>query len=236
MNFIDYVFYVFSYSITFNNTQKLISIVTLISKDINDNYKMQILLNKMFADYEVVFNKNIYDIINLLLLCCDFKLELKKSTETRIMKQVYNVDDPVVYATWLLYCEHNNEMLNEHLTKCLPIVQSKLHFLENKIGHFFMYSECWFLFIFKNCPFCDVKTQQLITSIIQSLESNITNNTSSSIAKKIVINFLKKPNKGFFLWDYSGRNVSEQITYRTFQKTIFRQNTNKYKMFDYASF
>ena len=235
LNFMDYVFYVYSHSITFNNTQKLISIITLISKDINDNNKLKTLLNKMFLDYDIIFKHNIYDIINLLTLCCDYKIELKSSIENNIIDQVYKADDPIVYATWMLYCQYDKDLLNEQVNKILVIIKNKLEYLDNKLDEFFMYKECWYVFIFKNCPYCDYDTKILIEKIIKDLDSKKFNGNSKN-AKEIIISFLKENNKGFFLWNFSGKNVAEQITYRTFQKTIFRRSSNHYKIFDYASF
>lgn len=240
LNFLDYAFYVYSFSISFNNTQKLISIITLISRDIDNKDKIKMLLNKMFSDYDIIFESNIFDIINLLSLCCDYKLELKSSTESILMNQIFQVDDPIVYANWLLYCSYDKNMLSIQKDKCMNIVKDKLEYLKNKTENIFMYQECWFLYIFKNCPFCTSEILQLIKDLLQDLETHfvigINNNDASVIAKNVLIQFLRQKDIGFFTWNYSGKQVSEQITYRTFQKTIFRQNSDKYKIYDYASF
>ena len=102
-----------------------------------------------------------------------------------------------------------------------------------------MYKECWWLFIFINCPFLDVSTKMEMNGLVQdtiNIISKSSNNNPSEKAKLAILNFLLRSSNVFFCWFYKSSTMASQITFRTYQKTIFRQNTKKYRLFDFASF
>lgn len=235
LNLLDFAFYTYSFSPSFSNTQKIISIIVYVSDDLNDNMKMKNILNLMFRDYENILKSNVYDIVNLITLMSDYNVELKESQERYIEEEIFKTQDPILIANWLLYSTYSKIYFDHVKRRTMTLVENKIEFLKNKQENFFMYKECWYVFIFKNCPFLN---KMLHSDMKNMICSNIVQNPANATqyAKNEILSFLLGSNKGFFCWEYIGKNISRQITFRTHQKTIFRRNAEKYKLFDYASF
>ena len=239
LNLIDYVTYVYSFSVSFNTTQRLISIYSYIADDIKDKNIMANILKIILKDYESVFHSNVYDIINLFPILIDYKIELKHETELMMEENIKKVDDPIVYANYLLYSQYNTNYFNKTKKSTFEILREKISYLKNKKRELFMYKECWWLFIFINCPFLDVSTKMEMNGLVQdtiNIISKSSNNNPSEKAKLAILNFLLRSSNVFFCWFYKSSTMASQITFRTYQKTIFRQNTKKYRLFDFASF
>jgi len=236
LNLLDYVFYVYSFSVSFNNTQRLISIISYITNDINKKDIMCKVLKIIFKEYESLFNFNIYDIINLIPVLINFEVELPVEIEKKLENTILKSNDPILCANYLLYSRYNKLYYENTKKKIMEIIKIKVSYLQNKKENLFMYAECWWLFIFYNCPYVDFSIRKEILNLINDTMVMLKTDNPSDIAKSSILGFLKTSNDGFFCWNYNSNTLAEQITFRTYQKTIFRQNKNKYKLFDYASF
>ena len=241
LNLFDYVFYVYSFSISFNNTQRLISIISYVAEDINNKSMITNILKIIIRNYENIFQYNLYDIINLFPILIDYKIELSKETEFYIEETMKKLDDPILFGNLLLYSQYNTNYSNQVNKMISNNLNKKINYLDNKCQSAFMYKECWWLFIFINCPYLDPKIKKNMRGLIQKIINSITSNNStinnpSEKAKLVILEFLLNSNKGFLCWTYKTSTIASQITFRTYQKTIFRQNRKKYKLFDFASF
>lgn len=107
-NFLELALYVYSFFPNYNNTQRL------------------------FERYAFIFDKaNLNDIVNLILFCHQAKIEIPFRQEEKIVEQLVAKDDPILWASYLLYsqysCKYYNEIrsiigatLNERLDAIIP--------------------------------------------------------------------------------------------------------------------
>ena len=91
-----------------------------------------------------------------------------------------------------------------------------------------MYEEFWYILIFHNCPFLSNELKNKITQFVKDITPNKSKiNLPSEKVKKLLCEFLQrsnqgnKPEKSFFNWGKI-RSFDNLITYRTYQRTIFK--------------
>lgn len=233
LGLMDIVFFIYSKSINYANTQKMISITTFILNETEINERKAI-LNKIIKDNIYIFNESLNDIINIFPLLYEYKIELPSSIEVDILRRVIKSDNPILLANYLHYSNYNEEYRGEVLKEIEPIILGKINFLSNEEKDFYKFKESWFYFIFYNCPYLD---SSIITNIKHKINKLSNTSEISEIAQdanKLICDFIKKDSKGFFLWDLRWR-FSEQITYRTYQNTVFKNSNKKFIMYDYSS-
>lgn len=97
-----------------------------------------------------------------------------------------------------------------------------------------MFDEFWFVLIFYNCPYLESSTSSKINSVIDSIAPTPTDSSPASVAKQLLYDFLtssssnNSPTKdGLFNWGMC-KNFSNLVTYRTFQRTLFKQYNKKH--------
>lgn len=82
MKFMDMIFYIYSFSPTYNNTEKVVSIMYLIENEVGEEESYEA-LSEMALKYDYLFDGNLEDLVNLLLLfaCNGVELNLLQKTE-----------------------------------------------------------------------------------------------------------------------------------------------------------
>lgn len=93
--------------------------------------------------------------------------------------------------------------------------------------------EFWYVLIFHNCPYLSNEVQDIIDKIIQKLQPFSLKTNPSDKAIYIIYNFLQiknsqgtKPNESFFNWS-GEKDIGSKITYRTYQRTVFKKYNKK---------
>ena len=84
--------------------------------------------------------------------------------------------------------------------------------------------EFWYVLIFHNCTLLDNSCQSQIQNVIDCIRNDAAVNPKNFPNKKIAMMICEFLNTkvGFFNWDNSTR-ISETLTYRTFQRTLFKK-------------
>ena len=99
-----------------------------------------------------------------------------------------------------------------------------------------MQVEFWYILIFHNCPFLSAGIRQKMFDIIEKIKVEATNKGNkypSTYVEILVCDFLQrhspagnKPEESLFNWK-GIKNFSDLVTYRTYQRTIFKRYGKK---------
>lgn len=236
-NFLDLIFFIYSFSLSYGNSQKIVSIITLINNEI-PSHVLGTELSTIIQKYNYIFDTYIDDVNNLLLLISYFEISLDLHTEIKLKEKILKSGNPLNYAVFLLYTKYSDNLKREFVDKIEIKINEELDKICH-IGDFFLYSSVWWIYIFINCPHISSNTNEKIIlkvkdcerNLINELGSNKNNNKISINAKLIIIKFLLDSEKNKFInWDLNKIEFIESVTFSTFDKTIFNnENFN----FDY---
>lgn len=219
-DFLDIAFYAYSFFPNFNNTQKLLSIISYV-RDEFDVFKHGNMLQKLISRYAFVFDKtNIHDSINLILMCCQAKIEIPYKQEKSIVQSLKNLDDPVLWASYLLYSTYNKQYHQEIHDEIVKNLIERIESIVRKDG-IYTYREFWWVLIFNKSPYLTHSEQAYIDNIIANLK--IASGTSAGeIVGNIFVDYLKKSPNQFFEWDMNKRDFLRNMTFKTRERTIFK--------------
>lgn len=233
--FLDYIFYIYSHFPSFDNTQRLISILSYINDEVDLSKKMRGVLQQIINHYAYLFESaNINDVINLILLCAKCKVEIPYQYEMEILRKVEEEDNPIIWASYMIYAKYDAKYFQDTLDKIENIINIKMESIL-KEKNIFTYREFWWLLIYNKCPFISPKIQKTFDSIIQNEVKARCSKSSNPCddCVELVTEYLLKSPKQFFEWDIEKRELLQQITYRTYQRTVFRNY--KYGRIEYCS-
>lgn len=224
----DLLFYIYSFATTYNNTEKLITIIFLVEKEIGENQSNTI-LKKIVKRYEYIFiNGNDEDIVNLQLLFGCNNVQLEPKVEQRILSRLCEKGDPMIFATYLMYSRNN---LNAK-DKVLEIIESKITYSIDEIksnSKFFLYKQVWWILVFYGCPYINPIIQDKMHKKVQKIKSEIKNDICD-IAKGEVLNFFLDNNCKikFINWNLEKEEFYENVVFKTFERTLFNNKHNDY--------
>lgn len=78
-------------------------------------------------------------------------------------------------------------------------------------------------------------TQKTLEDILQPMARSVESNLACMLKKIIAEFLLQKKSNLFFCWGYYHFNTSKQLTFRTYQRTLFKQYKNKRSIELYGS-
>lgn len=85
------------------------------------------------------------------------------------------------------------------------------------------YREFWWVLVFNKCPLLSSTSQILINGVINSLPYTGTGNRNcADIALDVFVDYLKNNGEQFFEWDMSRKDFLRTITFKTHEKSIFK--------------
>ncbi|WP_455795976.1 RNA-directed DNA polymerase [Clostridium butyricum] len=222
----DLVFYIYSFAATYNNTEKLISIIFIIEKEIG-HIQSKTILNEIAIRYEFIINNgNIEDIVNLLLMykCNDIKL--KVDTEEILENKIVKNDNPMLYAVYLKY------LCGEKLTTISIVVEKKIDKAISEIKNnnkIFLYNQIWWILIFYGCPCLSDDIQDKMNKKIKLiLNKREKSQDVCNVSKQVVCKFILDSNykMKFINWNLEKGEFYEEIIFKTFERTIFNGKEN----------
>ena len=109
MYFLDAVFYFYSFSLSYNNTEKVISIMDVLGNQVPEEIFVDC-LHKVMCDYSLSLAKaNPEDIINLILLSSMYGIELPDVVERLLVDKIEKTGNPLMYAVFLQYFGYNKK-------------------------------------------------------------------------------------------------------------------------------
>jgi hypothetical protein len=229
---IDYIFYLYSFAPTFRNTRKLICIEYLFKEEL-DHELIGDILQKTIRKYENIFlYSNIPDFIDLLPIFRKNNIELSIPVEEHIWKAILKDSDPILAANFLIYSKYNGKYFEEIKKDIFSLIGREMSVINNS-KNILWYRELWWLFIFIDCPYLDNQTSLLLESRLSLLKSNDSKISSRTI--NILYNFLTDStySNKFIDWDIETKNIVEDITYFTYERTIFKKNDKDKIIFEY---
>lgn len=223
---IELCFYIFSYHTTYDHAQKLLSIIALISSEVdlinienlNNNFQ------KIINNYSFIFEVDtISDITNLLIMLNEYKLNLPVSIEKQLENRIIKERNPLHLAVFLIYAQYNRK----YSSYIKNIIEDNIKHALDELTHcqeILLNSEFWFILIFINCNLLDESIKSKMRKFISNIITTYTGDSSS--AKKatiLVCEFINQRKQNlFFTWGYSKFSLTNQIAFKTYQRTIFK--------------
>ena len=219
-SFLDLVFYGYSFFPNYGNTQKLLQIISYVRDEFDifiEKERLQVLLNK----YSFIFDKaNINDVVNLFLFCKQAGIEIPYLQEECLVKKLKEKDDPILWATYLIYSRYNEVYFHEIRDNIERILADKIEAIRvNK--SMYEYREFWWIIIFNKCPYITPYAQGLIDSFISIIQIP-TDNACTHVLIGLFKEFLQNNTEQFFDWNLERNDFLRFLTFKTHEKSIFK--------------
>lgn len=245
MLLIDLAFYIYSFYPSFDQTRKMISMLTYINDEIDfkNNLEYNQKLKKKIEQYSFVFETgNLHDLCDWLPFFYEYKISIKVDIEDLWINTATKLDDPIIWANILLYSRYNSTLHNDICLKLENIISRQISTIVYNDP--MMNTELWYVFVFHNCPFISQGTRDQINDVIDTIKNFAISKQSPTDFKPsydimiMLCDFLQvqsaagnKPENSFFNWK-GVKDFSEVITYRTYQRTVFkRYKRNSYGLY-----
>lgn len=226
MLFVEFALFMYAFCPCFDNARKVISLLVYMDKEVgfskknsSENDKLQRAINR----YAFVFQRaNLPDICDWFVFFNDFNISLDSPTEDAIIKNAEVIDNPIIWANILLYSHYYQPFFETIKQKVELIVEDRIDRISPHEQ--MLQKEFWYLLVFHNCALLSSGCQTKQQNVIDAIRSDAVNNPKDFPNKKVskmICDFLNLK-EGFFNWDNSTR-ISEALTYRTFQRTLFKR-------------
>lgn len=229
--FLEFIFYIYSFNSSFDSTQKLISILYYLNLELEfkkESKLLQTILNKYMFVFE---NANINDYVNLLLVFRKYGVAFGCNIEESIRSEIIKSNDPLLMSTFLVYCVYDENLFYETKLLFQRIILEKVRNIVLK-EKCLEYKEFWFVLIFNKCTYIDPIVQTEIEGIISYLHTSGGKINPSQAIINLLYEFMLHETNQFITWNINHLDVAKQITFRTYQKTVFRNNYKDSKIFD----
>ena len=235
---IDLAMFIYAYYPSFPQTRKIISIFRYINDEIDfkSSESAKDKLCEAINRYSFIFQKgNIFDLCDWFPFMREYCLQFGTKTEKALLEKIIESDNPIMWANMLLYSKYNQSLFDEVRDRINCITEN--HIANMTASDIKLYKEMWFILVFHNCPHIDSSLRNLIINKIQEMKTRASSpRCHLSTLIRLVCDFLQqqtggaKKEESFFNWS-SNVSIVNQITYRTYDRTIFRG----YKSGIYAS-
>ncbi len=229
---LDLALYFYSFCACFEHTQRIISMIVYMNDELDfiDNYKNHEKLQKLWNWYAFIFeNGNLNDLCNLFLLFSEYKLVLDSKREVTIEKKLQKLNNPLLWSNYLIYSRYEKKYFDFILAELEKIIKRELNKITKEEE--MLQTEFWYIIVFNNCPYISVFIRAEMEDIIRRLKKPNPTYPNHIITNMICDFMLINQENQFFSWGYYKFSTSKQITYRTYQRTMFKQYRNK-KSFD----
>lgn len=227
---IDLAMFIYSYFPSFEQTRKVISIISYLDKEMhfkggeeNQKEKLMDLLNR----YSTAFLTNLPDKCDWLPFLKSYDMHLDSKIEEQWLTDAIEADDPIIFGDLLIYSGYNKN----YKSRVLGAIEESI---ERQMKNFipenepFNQREIWFIYVFHNCPHLNNKTRQYIADAIKNIKNSL-KSSPAAICGNLVVDFLNEVDctgnpllTSFFDWSEKSY-FGDRITFRTFQRTIFRR-------------
>ena len=240
MYFLDAVFYFYSFSLSYNNTEKVISIMDVLGNQVPEEIFVDC-LHKVMCDYSLSLAKaNPEDIINLILLSSMYGIELPDVVERLLVDKIEKTGNPLMYAVFLQYFGYNKKKKKKFQKRVEEKIDEALSNIY-KSQDFFMYRESWWLYIFSNCSLLSKSCRDSMISKLKDQKDFLEKSSSTHLAKTaklLVIDYLLDDAEKykFFNWDMSKEELFEYTVFTTYKRTLFNGYNAKTSVEDFDYF
>lgn len=245
---LDMALYIYAFYPSFDQTRKIISIIAYMNSEVDfkTNEKAHEKMGRVINRYAFVFQSgNIFDLCDWFPFFHEYNIVLDAKTESALIHTAEECNDPIIWANLLLYSQYYPPFFDELQKKVETVVKKQICKISDKEP--MMQVEFWYVLIFHNCPYISLTLRQKMSSLIQETKKSATSKTGSSkssspfpsaVVTQLICEFLEqrspsgnKPEESLFNWK-GIKNFSDQITYRTYQRTVFkRYRKNTYGLY-----
>lgn len=210
-SFLDLTFYAYSFFPNYGNTQKLLQIISYVRDEYDifeESTRLQALINK----YAFIFDKaNINDVVNLFLFCRQAKIEIPYLQEECIVRKIKEKDDPILWATYLMYSQYNRKYSDEIRSCIEKTLLEKINAIRVQKS-VYEYREFWWILIFNKCPFITNASQNAIDNAITLLNVPTDSGCTHTLVD-IFKNYLQNSPIQFFDWDIERNDFLRTLTF-----------------------
>lgn len=232
---IDMALYIYAFYPSFDQARKIFSIIAYMNSEIDfkGDDKAHSKLSRTINRYSFIFySGNIFDLCDWFPFFYEYKIALDAKTENHLIQAAEEYNDPIVWANLLLYSQYYQPFFYELLKKIENIVERQILRISDKEP--MMQVEFWYVLIFHNCPYISTTLRQKMSDIINDIKNKAGGGKGkkplpSAVATQLICDFLEqhspngnKPEESLFNWK-GIRNFADQITYRTYQRTVFKR-------------
>lgn len=234
MLLLDLAFFIYAFFPSFDQTRKLLSMIVYVNEEINfkNNNTAKQKLNKLINLYSFIFVKgNIFDLCDWFPFFEQYDIQLDMKTENYLISEIFELHDPIILGNMLIYSKYNTILFNELKIRIENTIDEEISNLSN--NDLILQNEFWYIIVFHNCPYISDSLKVKMVTIINSMQVS-SHNCLSDTVKSLVCAFIQSTNKkeiSFFNWKCN-LNYAEQITFRTYQRTLFKKyGKNKYGLY-----
>ncbi len=233
--FLELAFYVYSFCPCFEHSQKIISMIVYFDDELNfkDEEKNLLKLINLIRRYSFIYERaNLNDICNWFIFFYEYKISLLKHSEDIIFSKIIDENNPILWANYLIYSQYNNRYKALVLSKLEEVIESNVM---QMIPHEpLLQKEFWYVLVYCNCPYLSAPLKSKLQDKVGEIQRS--GNTPCDIANNLIYEFLNKNQSNlFFYWGYYHFNTSKQLTFRTYQRTLFKQYKNRRSIELYGS-
>ncbi len=225
---LDLTMYIYSFCPCFEHTQKVISMIVYMDDELHftENELNHKKLSNLFRRYAFIFEKwNLNDLCNWFIFFYDFKISLVKSTESIIEDKLVVEDNPILWANYLIYSRYFDEYHTYICNKLEKLLKNKIEQMGGT--EILLQKEFWYVLIFINCPYISGTLKTNMETKVRALIKTPATNLSSRTINLICDFLLQRTSNLFYYWGYYHFNTSKQLTFRTYQRTLFKQYKSK---------
>ena len=241
---IDMALYVYAFYPSFDQARKIISIIAYMNSEIDfkGDDKAHTKLSRTINRYSFVLcSGNVFDLCDWFPFFYEYNIVLDTKTENHLIQAAEECNDPIIWANLLLYSQYYQPFFNELSKKVENIVERQILRISDKEP--MMQVEFWYVLIFHNCPYISITLRQKMSDIINDIKTKAVGGKGkklfpSAVTTQLICDFLEqrspsgnKPEESLFNWK-GIKNFADQITYRTYQRTVFkRYRKNTYGLY-----
>lgn len=233
--FLELAFFVYSFCPCFEHSQKMISMIVYFDDELNfrNDEKNHNKLQNLIRRYSFIYEKsNLNDVCNWFIFFYDYKVSLLQYSEDIILKKIDEENNPILWANYLIYSQYDLDYKQTILEKLEKVI-------DDNITQMIQYEpllqkEYWYVLVFCNCPYLSSCVKQKLDVKVKEMQR--IGDSPCDIANNLIYEFLSKNQSNlFFYWGYYHFNTSKQLTYRTYQRTLFKHYKNKRSIELYGS-
>jgi hypothetical protein len=242
MLLIDFALFIYSFCPAFDQTRKIISMIVYMEDEVNfkESIEEKRKLKNIIDRYYFAFQRgNIFDLCDWFPFMREYRISFDVATENELMKKANIAMNPIIWANLLIYSSYNNSFFDDVKKSVDSLIETQLSQITNEDA--MLHEAFWFVIIFHNCQHISTTLTVKMSNLINVIYNKViakTNRRPSENAVKLICEFLQhtnpsgvKPENSFFNWSNT-TGISAMITYRTFQRTIFkRYQRSKYSLY-----
>lgn len=220
--------YIYAFCPCFEHTQRIISMIVYFDDELKfqDNSYNHKKLQDLFSKYMfILIRGNLNDLSNLFLLFYEYKVIIPSNYEEKIYKRIEEMNNPLLYAIYLLYSKYYEAYYNEILHSIEKIIDNKVNHITD--GEEMLQEEFWYIIIFNNCPFLSSELKMKMQQIVDRIRFPNPSYPNQIITNLICDYLSSGQNNLFFSWGVHRFSTSKQIAFRTYQRSLFREFKNK---------